>query len=164
MSARDEILSANALYAEGFTLGGLPSRPVRRFAVVTCMDARLDPIAFLGLRPGDAHVLRNAGGIASDDVLRSLAVSHGLLGTQEVFVIGHTNCGMQRLTNEEIRARLSEDPGVDASGVDFLAFADLEESVRASVRRIRESPLLPRSFGASGYVFDTSTGRVSPVE
>jgi carbonic anhydrase len=164
MSARDEILSANAAYAREFTLGDFPARPVRRFAVVTCMDARLDPVAFLGLEPGDAHVLRNAGGVVTDDVLRSLAVSHGLLGTQEAFVIAHTNCGMQRFTNDEIRARLAADLGIDASGVDFLAFRDLEERVRESVGRIRESALLPETYGASGFVYDTRTGRISPVD
>ena len=164
MGIRDELIDANDAYAAEFTLGGFPARPVRRFAVVTCMDARLDPMAFLGLRPGDAHVLRNAGGVVSDDVLRSLAVSHGVLGTREAFVIAHTNCGMQRFTDDEIRAHLAEQPGVDPGGVEFLAFADLEESVRASLRRIRESRLLPDSFGATGLVYDTATGRISTVD
>jgi carbonic anhydrase len=163
MGLRDEIIAANAAYADGFDLGNYPARPVRRFAVVTCMDCRLEPFAFLGLSPGDAHVLRNAGGVVSDDVLRSLAVSHGILGTQEAFVIGHTTCGMQSLSNAEIRERLTQQD-IDASGVDFLAFEDLEESVRASVRRIRESPLLPDSFGAAGLIYDIKTGRISPVD
>jgi carbonic anhydrase len=164
MAVHDELTAANASYAEDFSLGAFPARPVRRFAVVTCMDARLDPVAFLGLRPGDAHVLRNAGGVVSDDVLRSLAVSHGVLGTKEAFVIAHTNCGMQRFTDEEIRAQLAQEPGVDPTGVEFLSFTDLEQSVRASVRRIRESQLLPDSFGTTGLVYDTATGLISPVE
>jgi carbonic anhydrase len=164
VSIRDELLAANAAYAEGFTLGGYPARPVRRFAVVTCMDARLDPVAILGLSPGDAHVLRNAGGVVSDDVLRSLGVSHGILGTKEAVVVAHTNCGMQRFTDEEIRSRLAEQPGVDPAGIDFLSFTDVEESVRTSVQRIRESRLLPDSFGAAGFIYDTWTGRISPVD
>jgi carbonic anhydrase len=164
VSERDEILAANAAYAEDFGLGSLTSRPVRRFAVVTCMDVRLDPVDFLGLSPGDAHVIRNAGGVVSDDVLRSLIVSHALMGAQEAFVIGHTRCGMQRFTDEEIRAQVAEQVHADASSIDFLAFADVEESVRAGVRRIRESPLLPKSFGASGFVYDTETGALHPVD
>jgi carbonic anhydrase len=163
MGIREALIEANAVYAEGFDLANYPARPVRRFAVVTCMDCRLEPFAFLGLAPGDAHVLRNAGGVVSDDVLRSLAVSHGILGTQEALVIGHTSCGMQSMSNAEIRDRLSQQ-GINARGVDFLAFENLEDSVRASVRRIRESPLLPDRFGATGLIYDIQTGRISPVD
>jgi carbonic anhydrase len=159
----DEILAANAAYADDFRLAGYASRPTRQFAVVTCMDCRLDPVAFLGLAPGDAHVLRNAGGVVSDDVLRSLAVSHGILGTKEAVVIGHTGCGMQQASDDVVRSALAEAVGIDAKGADFLSFPDVEEAVRTSVRRIRESPLLPSSFGVSGYVYDIETGRISPI-
>jgi|GraSoiStandDraft_41_1057321.scaffolds.fasta_scaffold841633_1 carbonic anhydrase len=163
MGIRDEILAANEEYASRFTKGQLSMPPARRFAVVTCMDARLDPAKFLGLDEGDAHVFRNAGGIVSDDSLRSLVISHWLLGTQEAFVIGHTDCGMLTFTNDQLRQRLADEAGADASGIDFLPFVDVEERVRASVRRIRESDLLPDSFGASGFVYDVHAGALTEV-
>src|ERR687888_219360 len=115
MSIRDEIQAANARYAQGFTKSGLQMPPSRRFAVVTCMDARLDPAKFLGLEEGDAHVIRNAGGLVTDDALRSLVISHWLLGTQEAFVIAHTGCGMQTFTNDDLRGKLAYETGADAS-------------------------------------------------
>ena len=163
MSIRDEIQAANERYGVGFTKGDLPMPPARRFAVVTCMDARLDPAKFLGLEEGDAHVIRNAGGLVSDDALRSLVISHWLLGTQEAFVIAHTDCGMLTFTNDELRQTLADEADADAGGIDFLPFSDLDESVRASVRRIRESPLLPDSFAASGLVYDVRSGRLREV-
>lgn len=163
MALREEILSANDAYANDFRLAGYSSRPARQFAVVTCMDCRLDPVAFLGLAPGDAHVMRNAGGVVSDDVLRSLAVSHGVLGAKEALVIGHTGCGMQQASDDVVRAVLADSAGIDATGVDLLTFPDVVEAVKASIRRIRESPLLPDSYGASGFVYDTETGRLSQV-
>jgi len=163
VSLRDEILAANERYAADFDKGDLPTPPARRFAVVTCMDARLDPAKFLGLAEGDAHVIRNAGGVVSDDALRSLIISHWLLGTEEAIVIAHSGCGMLTFTNEELRARLAAETGADASGIDFLPFSDLEESVRSSVQRIRESPFLPDSFSASGFVYDVRTGRLREV-
>ena len=159
MAAREEILAANEAYAATFDKGDLPAPPARSLAVVTCMDARLDPARFLGLEEGDAHVIRNAGGIVTDDALRSLVISHHLLGTQEALVIGHTDCGMLTFTDDELRERL----GADAAGVDFHAFPDLEERVRQSVAAIRDSPLLPESFGARGYVYDVRSGRVEDV-
>src|ERR671924_980035 len=135
MALRDEIVAANEGYAGSFTKGDLPAPPGRRFAVVTCMDARLDPAKFLGLDEGDAHVVRNAGGLVTDDTLRSLVISHWLLGTQEAFVIAHTDCGMLTFTNGELRSKLA-DEGADASEVDFHPFSDLDESVRESVRKI----------------------------
>jgi carbonic anhydrase len=164
VSEREDLLAANAAYAEQFSLGNLTSRPIRRLAVVTCMDVRLDPAAFLGLSPGDAHVIRNAGAVVSDDVLRSLIVSNALMGAQEALVIGHTGCGMQRYTDDEIRAQVADHAKADAGGVDFLAFRDVEESVRAGVRRIEESPLLPAPFAAFGFVYDTQTGALQPVD
>ena len=163
MSARDELLSANEAYASGFSKGELPMPPGRRFAVVTCMDARLDPAKYLGLEEGDAHVIRNAGGLVTDDALRSLVISHWLLGTQEAFVIAHTDCGMLTFTNEDLRRKLSDEAGTDASAVDFQPFSDLDESVRGSVRRIEESPLLPGSFRAAGYVYEVTSGRLREV-
>jgi carbonic anhydrase len=163
MSIRNEIEAANERYAAAFTKGDLPMPPARRFAVVTCMDARIDPARSLGLEEGDAHVIRNAGGLVSDDALRSLVISHWLLGTEEAFVIAHTDCGMLTFTNEELRQKLSDEAGADASGIDFLPFSDVEERVRASVSRIRESPLLPDSFAATGFVYDVRTGRLGEV-
>ncbi|MGH3001599.1 MAG: beta-class carbonic anhydrase [Gaiellaceae bacterium] len=159
MTAHDEIMRANDAFAEQFAQGALPAPPARRFALVTCMDARLDPAKFLGLDDGDAHVIRNAGGLATDDALRSLALSHWLLGTREAFVIAHTGCGMLSFTNEALRERLP--PAV--RDVDFLPFADLDESVRSSVRRVRESPLLPDDFAVTGLVYDTAHGRLREV-
>jgi carbonic anhydrase len=159
VTALDELLRANSLYASYFRKGDLPAPPARRFAVVTCMDARIDPAKALFLEEGDAHVIRNAGGLVTDDVLRSLAISHWELGTQEVVVIGHTRCGLLTLENQELRAKI----GSAASGVDFLPFRDLDASIRESIRRVRESPLLPESFEASGLVYEVETGRVRSV-
>jgi carbonic anhydrase len=163
MSVRDELLEANRSYAESFSKGELPVPPARRFAVVTCMDARLDPAQFLGLEEGDAHVIRNAGGIVSDDALRSLVISHWLLGTQEAFVIAHSGCGMLTFTNEDLHAKLKDEADADASGIDFLPFSDLDESVRASMDRVRSSDLLPDDFAVSGYVYDCSSGALREV-
>jgi carbonic anhydrase len=164
MSAeRDRILAANERYAAAFGHGDLTGPPRRRLAVVTCMDARFDPLQALGLSLGDAHVLRNAGAQATDDVLRSLALSHRLLGTQEALVIGHTDCGLGSLAEDEIH-RAFATAGLDTSGIVFRAFADLEEAVRDAVRTIRESPLLPPDYGAEGFVFDVRSGRLRPVD
>ena len=159
MAIADEIRAANVRYAKGFGKGDLPMSPALRFVVVTCMDARLDPARFLGLEEGDAHVIRNAGGIVTDDALRSLVISHHLLGTQEALVIAHTDCGMLTFTDDDLRERL----GPDAAGVDFHAFPDLEQRVRESVATIRETRLLPDSFGARGYVYDVRSGRLQDV-
>ena len=156
MPVLDEIRSANDAYASSFGKGNLPMPPGRRFAVVTCMDARLDPAKFLGLDEGDAHVIRNAGGLVTDDAIRSLAISHHLLGTQEALVIAHTDCGMLTFQNEDLQQKLDTD-------VDFQPFGDLEESVRASVRRIEESRLLPESFAVRGFVYDVRSGRLAEV-
>ena len=163
MSVRDELVTANEAYASEFSKGDLPMPPGRRFAVVTCMDARLDPAKFLGLEEGDAHVIRNAGGLVTDDALRSLVISHWLLGTQEALVITHSDCGMLTFTNDDLREKLADEAGADASAIDFHPFSDLDESVQASVRRIAESPLLPDAFGASGYVYDVRSGRLREV-
>jgi carbonic anhydrase len=159
MAIKDDVAAANERYAADFGKGDLPMPPGRRFAVVTCMDARLDPARFLGLEEGDAHVIRNAGGVVTDDALRSLVISHHLLGTGEALVIAHTDCGMLTFTDGELRDRL----GPDAEDVEFHAFPDLEQRVRESVETIRESKLLPDSFGAAGYVYDVRSGRLQAV-
>jgi carbonic anhydrase len=162
VNAGEELLAANAAYAAAFTGGELGAPPSRRVAIVTCMDARLDPARFLGLEPGDAHVIRNAGGLVTDDVLRSLAISHWELGTQEVFVIAHTECGLLTLDADELRGKIA-DGGLDAADMDFKQFRDLDESVRESVRRLRQAKLLPASFGARGFVYDVRSGRLREV-
>ena len=162
MAVVDEVKTANERYASGFAKGGLPMPPGRRFAIVTCMDARLDPAKYAGLEEGDAHVIRNAGGVVSDDALRSLVISHWLLGTQEALVIGHTDCGMLTFTNDVLHQKL-EDAGADASEIDFLPFPHLEGSVAESVKRIRETHLLPDSFGARGFVYDVKSGKLNEV-
>ena len=159
MSVVDEVTAANERYASGFTKGELPMPPARSFAVVTCMDARLDPAGFLGLDEGDAHVIRNAGGLVNDETIRSLLISHHLLGTQEAVVIGHTDCGMLTFTNDDVHAKL----GPESEGIDFQPFPDVAERVRQSVETIRNHPLLPDSFGATGFVYDVRTGRLDPV-
>ena len=178
----NEILSANSAYAAGFgPRGRLAMPPARRLAILTCMDARLDPAKFAGLTEGDAHVVRNAGGRASDDAIRSLVISHKLLGTREWLVIHHTNCGMETFTDEVMRALLAqslETAALDAAGwrdvgrgpgstegefVDWLTIRDQAESVRADVRRIRSHPLVSPAVSVSGFVFDVGTGRLVEV-
>jgi carbonic anhydrase len=159
MSVVDEVTAANELYAAGFAKGDLPSPPARKLVVVTCMDARLDPARFLGLEEGDAHVIRNAGGIVNDETIRSLVVSHQLLATEEAVVIGHTECGMLTFTNADAHERL----GPESERIDFQPFPDLAERVRQSVETIRSHPLLGDSLAATGFVYDVSTGRIEPV-
>lgn len=158
MSVADEVTEANARYASGFAKGDLPMQPGRRFAVVTCMDARLDPARFLGLEEGDAHVIRNAGGLVNDETIRSLVISHQLLGTEEAIVIGHTGCGMLTFTNDHVHARL----GPESEGIDFQPFPDVAERVRQSVETIGSHPLLD-GVGATGFVYDVESGRIEPV-
>jgi carbonic anhydrase len=159
MSVVAEVNAANERYASGFGKGGLPMPPGRRFAVVTCMDARLDPAGFLGLDEGDAHVIRNAGGLVNEETIRSLLISHHLLGTEEALVIGHTDCGMLTFTNDDVHEKL----GPESESIDFQPFPDVAERVRQSVETIRSHPLLPDSFGATGFVYDVRTGRIDPV-
>ena len=163
MSAIPDLLAANERYADRFDRGDLPSPPARRVAILTCMDARMDPSEILGLEVGDAHVIRNAGGRASDDALRSLIISYKLLGTREFVVIHHTDCGQQGYVDEQLRRQLARDTGADASGVDFLTFDDLDDSVRQDVRVIRASPLVPDEIAVHGYVYEVRTGRLREV-
>ena len=137
--------------------------PGRHVAVLTCMDARLDPARFLGLEEGDAHVIRNAGGRASEDALRSLTISEQLLGTNEVVVIHHTDCGMLTFSNEDLRKKLKQELNADAEHVDFLPFKDLEQSVRDDVATIKNSPFIPKNIEVSGFIYDVRSGRLLPV-
>jgi carbonic anhydrase len=159
MSVVPEVTAANERYASGFAKGDLPMPPGRKFAVVTCMDARLDPARFLGLEEGDAHVIRNAGGLVNDETIRSLVISHHLLGTEEAVVIGHTDCGMLTFTNADVHEKL----GPESESIDFQPFPDVAERVRQSVATIRTHPLLPDSFGATGFVYDVESGRIEAV-
>src|SRR3954471_10353283 len=159
MTTVQELEHANEQYAATFAKGALPMPPGRRFAVVTCMDARLDPAKFLGLEEGDAHVIRNAGGLVNDETIRSLVISHHLLGTQEAVVVGHTDCGMLTFTNDDLHEKL----GPESESIDFQPFPDVADRVRQSVETIRSHPLLPDSFGATGFVYDVRSGRIEPV-
>ena len=163
MATFDEFLASNQSYADRFDRGDLPMPPARRVAILTCMDARLHPEKFLGLDVGDAHVIRNAGGRASDDALRSLVISQRLLGTNEIVVIHHTDCGMMTFQNPDLVAKIRTDLDADASGWDFLPFSDLEASVRDDVQTLRDSPLIPRDIPISGAIYDVRTGRVIEV-
>jgi carbonic anhydrase len=162
MALVNELLNANEAYADGFTKGDLPMPPGRRFAVVACMDARLDPAKALGLEEGDAHVIRNAGGRAAD-ALRSLVISQRLLGTQEVIVVHHTDCGMLTFDNPTLYGICREQLGADASDIDFLPFGDLEQSVRDDVAIIRSSPLIAKDTPVTGFVYDVKTGKLHEV-
>ena len=162
MSAIDDLLRANAAYAERFDRGSLPMPPARHLAIITCMDARIVPARAFGISEGDAHVIRNAGGRAQD-ALRSLVISQRLLGTREVAVIHHTDCGMLTFSNEGLRAKVRTELGADASDIDFLPFSDVEESVLEDVAYLRRSPLVPRDVVIRGFVYDVRTGRLAEV-
>lgn len=162
MSRFDEFLDANQAFAASFDKGDLPMLPARKVAVVACMDARLHPEKVLGLEIGDAHVIRNAGGRA-EDAIRSLVISERLLGTTEIVVLHHTDCGMLTFTNEQLADKVHTDLGVDVAGRDFLPFPDLDQSVRDDVAILRESPLIPKDIPISGAVYDVATGTVREV-
>jgi carbonic anhydrase len=177
----EDVLAANAAYANGFDKGDLPMPPGRHFAILTCMDARLDPAKYAGLAEGDAHVIRNAGGRASDDAIRSLVISYKLLGTREWFVIHHTNCGMETFTDEIMRDLLASSlktATVDATGwhdsgqgpgsaegryIDWLTIKDNARSVVEDVTRIRNHPLVPGAIPIYGYIYDVTTGKLVEV-
>jgi carbonic anhydrase len=162
MAVVDEVRAANETYAAGFTKGDLPMPPGRRFAVVACMDARLDPAKALGLAEGDAHVIRNAGGRAAD-ALRSLVISQRLLGTTQVLVVHHTDCGMLTFDNPTLYGICQEQLGADASAIDFLPFSDVEQSVRDDVEHIRASPLIAKDTKVTGFVYEVKTGQLHEV-
>jgi carbonic anhydrase len=163
MTVVQEFLKENEAYAASFQKGQLPMPPGRQVAVLTCMDARLDPARFLGLQEGDAHVIRNAGGRASEDAIRSLIISQQLLGTNTVVVIHHTDCGMLTFSNTDLRTKLKQELHADASHIDFLPFSDLEQSVRDDVATLKASPLIPDNIQISGFIYDVRSGKLLPV-
>ena len=161
MSATDEYLRNNAAYAETFA-GPLPLPPSRHVAVVACMDARLNVYAILGLNEGEAHVIRNAGGVVTDDEIRSLAISQRLLGTTEIILIHHTDCGMLTFTDDGFKRSIQDDTGIKPAW-SAEAFPDLEEDVRQSKARIQSSPFVPHKGSVRGFVFDVATGKLNEV-
>jgi carbonic anhydrase len=162
MSVTDDLLKNNEAYAHGFDKGGLAKPPAKQLAVVACMDARLNVYDILGLELGDAHVIRNAGGIVGDEEIRSLAISQRKLGTREILLIHHTGCGMQGLDDEEFKQELERDAG-ERPRWEPGGFADLEDDVRQSIARIRESPFIPNKDSVRGFVYDVETGRLNEV-
>jgi carbonic anhydrase len=161
VSVTDELLTNNARYAESFT-GPLPLPPSRNIAVLACMDARLDVYRVLGLAEGESHVIRNAGGVVTDDAIRSLAISQRLLGTKEIVLIHHTGCGMLTFTDEEFRSSIEQEVGSRPTW-HSEAFPDVEGDVKASLQRIRDSVFIPDRSSVRGFVFDVATGRLTEV-
>jgi carbonic anhydrase len=162
MTVIDELLENAESYRDGFQKGDLALPPARRVAIVACMDARLNPYGLLGLSEGDAHVIRNAGGVITDDEIRSLAISQRLLGTEEIMLIHHTDCGMLTFTDEEFRRQVQEDTGLKPHWT-VEAFDDLEEDVRHSIARIKASPFIPRKDSIRGFVYDVETAELREV-
>jgi carbonic anhydrase len=162
MTVTDELLQNNTTYAESFDKGGLPLPPARGVAVVACMDARLDVHKILGLEEGDAHVIRNAGGVITDDEIRSLTISQRLLGTREVVLIHHTDCGMLTFTDDELRQQILEEAGIKPH-FPMESFSDLEEDVRQSIARIQHSPFISHKESVRGFVYEVETGRLREV-
>ena len=161
MSATDELLANNQRYADGFT-GPLPMPPAKGLAVVACMDARLNLYAMLGLEEGQAHVIRNAGGVITDDEIRSLAISQRLLGTREIMLIHHTDCGMQKTTEEEFKGAIESETGIRPPWA-VESFGDAGQDVRQSIGRLKASPFIPHKDAIRGFVFDVATGKLSEV-
>lgn len=163
-----DLLAGNTQYNQQFTQGDLALPPAKHLAALVCMDARLDPLPLLGLRLGDAHVIRNAGGRVTEDAIRSLAISERLLGTDAIAVVHHTDCGMLTFSNEAIREKIKGDLGDAAAQVatqlDFLPFADLSQSVKDDVAAIKASPLIPKDIPVYGFIYDVHTGKLAQVE
>jgi carbonic anhydrase len=162
MSATDEYLANNDAYAASFS-GPLPLPPSRHVAVVACMDARLNVYAILGLQDGEAHVIRNAGGVVTQDEIRSLAISQRLLGTREIILIHHTDCGMLTFTDDGFKQSIQDDTGIKPTWA-AEAFPDLDQDVRQSIKRIKTSPFIPHTDAVRGFVFDVATGRLNEVK
>jgi carbonic anhydrase len=162
VSVTDELLRNNAEFASSFSNGELPMPPSRNLAVVACMDARLNVYALLGLGAGEAHVIRNAGGVVSEDVVRSLAISQRLLGTREVILVHHTDCGMLTFTDDQLKADIEADTGVRPHFA-LEAFSDLERDIRQSVARIKASPFVPHKDAVLGFVYDVRSGALQEV-
>jgi carbonic anhydrase len=162
MSTTDDLLRNNEAYAANFDKGELPLPPGRKVAVVACMDARLNVYGALGLEEGDAHVIRNAGGVVTDDEIRSLAISQRLLGTEEIILIHHTDCGMLTFTDDDFKRSIQEDTGIKPEWA-AEAFGDLDEDVRQSIARIEASPFIPRKDSVRGFVYEVETGKLREV-
>jgi carbonic anhydrase len=162
VSTTDELLRNAEAYAATFDKGDLPLPPARKLAVLACMDARLNPYALLGLQEGDAHIIRNAGGVVTDDGIRSLAISQRLLGTEEIVLIHHTDCGMRTFSDDAFKRSIQDETGIKPEWA-AEAFDDLDENVRQSLARIRASPFIPRKESVRGFVYDVETGRLREV-
>jgi carbonic anhydrase len=162
MSVTDELLRNNEEYASTFDKGDLPMPPGKQIAIVTCMDARLSPSVMLGLHEGDAHVIRNAGGVITDDEIRSLVISQRLLGTQEVMIIQHTDCGMLTFSDDEVKQQIQDDVGIKPH-FSLESFSDLDENLRQSIARIKSSPFIPNKESVRGFVYEVETGRIREV-
>jgi carbonic anhydrase len=162
MTVTDELLQNNARYADGFDKGDLPLPPAKGVAVVACMDARIHVSKILGLEEGEAHIIRNAGGIVSDDAIRSLAISQRLLGTREIVLIHHTDCGMLTFSDDEFRRQIEEETGVRPEWA-AEAFPDLDSDVRQNIARIKASPFIPHKDSVRGFVYEVETGRLREV-
>jgi carbonic anhydrase len=163
VSTTDELLANNQDYAASFDKGDLPVPPARKIAVVACMDARLNVYGLLGLQEGDAHVIRNAGGVVTDDAIRSLAISQRLLGTEEIVLIHHTGCGMLTFSDDAFRASIEQDTGIRPEWA-AEAFSDLDGDVRQSIARVKASPFLPHKESVRGFVYEVETGRLREVK
>jgi len=163
MSVTDELIENAERYAAEFDKGELPLPPARKVAVVACMDARLNPYGLLGLEEGDAHVIRNAGGVVTDDEIRSLAISQRLLGTEEIILIHHTDCGMLTFTDDDFKRQVQDDVGIKPEWA-AEAFSDLDEDVRQSIARIKASPFIPRTDSVRGFVYDVAEGTLREVD
>ena len=163
MSTTDELLKNAEAYAKDFDKGDLPMPPGRKVAIVACMDARLNPYGLLGLEEGDAHVIRNAGGVVTDDEIRSLAISQRLLGTEEIVLIHHTDCGMLTFTDDEFRRSLHDETGVKPAWASE-SFSDVDQDLRESVARVKASPFIPKKDHVRGFVYDVESGRLREVE
>ena len=162
MSITDELLKNNEAYVASFDKGDLPLPPAKKVAVLACMDARLNPYGALGLEEGDAHVIRNAGGVVTDDEIRSLAISQRLLGTEEIILIHHTDCGMLTFTDDEFKKSIQDETGIKPEWA-AEAFPDLDEDVRQSVARIKASPFIPKKDSVRGFVYEVETGKLREV-
>ncbi len=162
MSATDQLLTHNAEYASQFNQGNAPSPPAKNVAIVACMDARIETGRLLGLEEGDAHVIRNAGGVVTEDVLRSLIISQRLLGTREIILIHHTDCGMTTFKDDDLKAQIEAETGLRPSFA-LEAFSDEEEDVRQSIRRIKACPFIPVKDSIRGFVYDVKTGLLNEV-
>lgn len=163
MSTLDKLLTANEVYSKSFKYADLLIPPSKKLAIVACMDARLTVENVLGLNTGDAHIIRNAGGIATDDAIRSLLISHELLGTEEFLVINHTDCGMLTFTDKDLQQKLAEKYNLDANGLEFHSFPNLEDNVKHQVKKIKSTPFLPKEIPVYGFTYDVKSGKLKRI-